>query len=123
MALLDIGAKFPTVTLQDIDGDSIEFPSVFKKAPASIVFFYRGQGDPGIGPRSRPLSTSTKDSERTTSPSSGLARNRRKTAGNSASASFAMPNSTRQLTRRTMPFGKIPRAPFRFGSLAMPSVH
>ncbi len=43
MALLDIGAKFPPLTLQDIDGDSIEFPSVFKKAPASIVFFYRGQ--------------------------------------------------------------------------------
>jgi len=43
MALLDIGAKFPALTLQDIDGDSIEFPSVSKKTPASIVFFYRGQ--------------------------------------------------------------------------------
>lgn len=43
MAILDIGAKFPEATLKDIDGDSIEFPSVLKQAPASIVFFYRGQ--------------------------------------------------------------------------------
>lgn len=43
MALLNIGAKFPRVTLTDIDGDAIEFPALFKEAPASIVFFYRGQ--------------------------------------------------------------------------------
>jgi peroxiredoxin len=43
MALLNIGAKFPELTVKDIDGDSIDFPSVLKEAPASIVFFYRGQ--------------------------------------------------------------------------------
>jgi peroxiredoxin len=43
MALLDIGARFPAVTLSDIDGEAIEFPAVLTKAPASIVFFYRGQ--------------------------------------------------------------------------------
>jgi len=43
MALLDIGAKFPAATLRDIDGDAVEFPAVLTKAPASVVFFYRGQ--------------------------------------------------------------------------------
>ncbi len=43
MALLPIGAKFPEIELKDIDGDSIAFPAAFKSAPASIVFFYRGQ--------------------------------------------------------------------------------
>jgi peroxiredoxin len=43
MALLDIGARFPLATLRDIDGEEIEFPAVLKEAPASIVFFYRGQ--------------------------------------------------------------------------------
>jgi peroxiredoxin len=43
MALIDIGARFPTVTLRDIDGEAIEFPAVLTKVPASIVFFYRGQ--------------------------------------------------------------------------------
>ena len=43
MALLDIGAKFPEAILKDIDGNPVEFPSVLKQAPASIVFFYRGQ--------------------------------------------------------------------------------
>jgi hypothetical protein len=81
-----------------------------------------GSGDLGVGPRSRPLSTSTKDSESTTSPSSGLARNRRKTAGNSASELFAMPSSTQQLTRHTTPFGKILKPSFHFGSSAIPSI-
>lgn len=43
MTLLDIGAKFPEASLQDIDGNPVKFPSVLLKAPASIVFFYRGQ--------------------------------------------------------------------------------
>lgn len=43
MSLLDIGAIFPTATLKDIDGEPIEFPAVLKEAPASVVFFYRGQ--------------------------------------------------------------------------------
>jgi hypothetical protein len=43
MAILDVDAGFPEATLKDIDGDLIEFPSVLKEAPASIVFFYRGQ--------------------------------------------------------------------------------
>ena len=43
MAMIDIGARFPAVTLSDIDGEAIEFPAVLTKAPASIVFFYRGQ--------------------------------------------------------------------------------
>jgi peroxiredoxin len=43
MALLNIGAKFPKATLRDIDGNAIEFPAVLAEAPASIVFFYRGQ--------------------------------------------------------------------------------
>jgi len=43
MAILDIGTRFPEATLTDIDGDAIEFPSVLREAPASIVFFYRGQ--------------------------------------------------------------------------------
>ena len=43
MALLDIGATFPELTLKDIDDNPISLPEVFKQAPASIVFFYRGQ--------------------------------------------------------------------------------
>ena len=43
MALLNDGEKFPTASLQDIDGKPIDFPSILTEAPASIVFFYRGQ--------------------------------------------------------------------------------
>jgi len=43
MALLAVGAKFPASRLTDIDGKAVEFPSVFQEAPATIVFFYRGQ--------------------------------------------------------------------------------
>jgi hypothetical protein len=43
MALLDIGTKFAAANLKDIDDNPVEFPSVLKRAPASIVFFYRGQ--------------------------------------------------------------------------------
>jgi len=41
--LIDIGARFPAAVLSDIDGQAIKFPAVLKEAPASIVFFYRGQ--------------------------------------------------------------------------------
>ena len=43
MALLPVGAKFPEIELEDIDGNSVAFPASFVSAPASIVFFYRGQ--------------------------------------------------------------------------------
>ena len=43
MTLLDIGAMFPELSLKDIDDNPIAFPSVLTAAPASIVFFYRGQ--------------------------------------------------------------------------------
>ncbi len=41
--VLEVGVKFPRVTLQDIDGKSVEFPQVLTDAPATVVFFYRGQ--------------------------------------------------------------------------------
>jgi len=43
MALLNIGARFLDAILKDIDDNPVKFPSVLKQAPASIVFFYRGQ--------------------------------------------------------------------------------
>jgi len=43
MELLDIGALFPEASLKDIDDVTVEFPSALRRAPASIVFFYRGQ--------------------------------------------------------------------------------
>ena len=41
--MLDAGARFPSGQLEDIDGKLIEFPRVFVAAPATVVFFYRGQ--------------------------------------------------------------------------------
>ncbi len=41
--VLEVGVKFPSVILQDIDGNSVEFPQVLTNAPVTIVFFYRGQ--------------------------------------------------------------------------------
>jgi peroxiredoxin len=43
MAKLKVGDQFPAVTLDDIDGASVEFPAIFAKAPATVVFFYRGR--------------------------------------------------------------------------------
>lgn len=43
MADLAIGGKFPAAKLADIDGRTVEFPAVFEKAPATVVFFYRGR--------------------------------------------------------------------------------
>lgn len=43
MALLSIGADFPSGSLKDTDGETVEFPAVFANAPATVVFFYRGR--------------------------------------------------------------------------------
>jgi len=43
MSELTAGKKFPAATLQDIDGETVKFPEVFAKAPATVVFFYRGR--------------------------------------------------------------------------------
>ena len=43
MVTLAIGDPFPAATLQDIDGQTVEFPAVFAAAPATVVFFYRGR--------------------------------------------------------------------------------
>lgn len=43
MALLEIGSQFPNAKMEDIDGKVVEFPKVFTDAPATVVFFYRGQ--------------------------------------------------------------------------------
>ena len=41
--MLDAGARFPGGRIEDVDGTLIEFPQVFEAAPATVVFFYRGQ--------------------------------------------------------------------------------
>lgn len=43
MSKLAVGDKFPIVILQDTNGDTVEFPAVFSKAPATVIFFYRGR--------------------------------------------------------------------------------
>ncbi|MGH7853513.1 MAG: hypothetical protein ACREP3_08715 [Candidatus Binatia bacterium] len=43
MAKLAVGDQFPAVTLQDIDGATVEFPAVFAQAPSTVIFFYRGR--------------------------------------------------------------------------------
>jgi peroxiredoxin len=43
MAQLKVGDHFPTASLKDIDGETVEFPTIFKQAPATVVFFYRGR--------------------------------------------------------------------------------
>jgi len=43
MTLLEVGAQFPAAKMQDIDGEVVEFPAIFTQAPATVVFFYRGQ--------------------------------------------------------------------------------
>jgi len=43
MAELAIGEKFPVAKLQDIDGEAVNFPQIFARAPATVVFFYRGR--------------------------------------------------------------------------------
>jgi hypothetical protein len=43
MAKLRVGEKFPVAMLRDIDGATVDFPAVFKHAPATAIFFYRGR--------------------------------------------------------------------------------
>ena len=43
MSILAAGEKFPQAKLKDTDGKTVEFPAVFAKAPATVVFFYRGR--------------------------------------------------------------------------------
>ena len=40
---LTVGQPFPPVSLQDIDGNWVEFPEIFSRTPASVTFFYRGR--------------------------------------------------------------------------------
>jgi peroxiredoxin len=43
MAKLTVGDQFPTATLKDIDGMTVEFPAAFATAPSTVIFFYRGR--------------------------------------------------------------------------------
>jgi peroxiredoxin len=43
MAKLKLGDQFPAAVLNDIDGVTIDFPAIFKSAPATVIFFYRGR--------------------------------------------------------------------------------
>lgn len=43
MSELTVGDIFPAATLKDIDGEAVKFPQVFARAPATVVFFYRGR--------------------------------------------------------------------------------
>lgn len=43
MAKLTVGDQFPSASLNDIDGGAVDFPAVFKNAPAPVLFFYRGR--------------------------------------------------------------------------------
>jgi peroxiredoxin len=43
MSTLAIGDKFPAAILQDSDRGTVELPNVFSKAPANVLFFYRGR--------------------------------------------------------------------------------
>jgi peroxiredoxin len=43
MPTLAIGDKFPAAILQDSDRGTVELPNVFSKAPANVLFFYRGR--------------------------------------------------------------------------------
>ena len=43
MSTLAIGDKFPSAILQDTNREIVELPNVFWKAPASVIFFYRGR--------------------------------------------------------------------------------
>jgi hypothetical protein len=43
MVTLAVGDAFPAGSLQDIDGQTVDFPAIFSAAPATVVFFYRGR--------------------------------------------------------------------------------
>ncbi len=43
MVTIAVGDRFPAATLEDVDGAAVDFPAVFGKAPATVVFLYRGR--------------------------------------------------------------------------------
>ena len=43
MARLAIGDRFPAAKLSDTEGKTVELPQAFSRAPATVVFFYRGR--------------------------------------------------------------------------------
>jgi hypothetical protein len=43
MSTFAVSGKFPAAILQDSNGEKVEFPAVFSKAPATVIFFYRGR--------------------------------------------------------------------------------
>jgi hypothetical protein len=43
MVSIAVGDPFPSATIADIDGNTVDFPGVFAQAPATVVFFYRGR--------------------------------------------------------------------------------
>jgi len=43
LAKLTVGDPFPSATIKDIDGAAVDFPAVFKNAPSTVIFFYRGR--------------------------------------------------------------------------------
>ena len=43
MAILSVGDSFPIARLQDTNGEAVEFPTVFARVPATVLFFYRGR--------------------------------------------------------------------------------
>jgi peroxiredoxin len=38
-----IGDQFPSARLDDIDGATVDLPKIFSRAPATVIFFYRGR--------------------------------------------------------------------------------
>lgn len=38
-----VGDLLPTAMPQDLEGDAVEFPSVFSDTPTTVVFSYRGR--------------------------------------------------------------------------------
>jgi hypothetical protein len=43
LAKLTVGEQFPAARIKDIDGVAVDFPAVFKNAPSTVIFFYRGR--------------------------------------------------------------------------------
>jgi peroxiredoxin len=39
----EIGDKFPSARLDGTDGEAVQFPEIFSRAPATVIFFYRGR--------------------------------------------------------------------------------
>jgi hypothetical protein len=43
MSRPEIGENFPAAQLRDSEGVLVELPGIFSRAPATVVFFYRGR--------------------------------------------------------------------------------